>query len=73
MLVHAITRMINTGRSPLNIQRTFLVTGALAALMESGYQNGKRFNAGSQDGLQGTGEQLVRQSEGVLMPPAHRP
>ena len=42
MLVHAITQMINTGEPPLNIQRTLLVTGALATLMESGYQNGKR-------------------------------
>ncbi len=42
MLVHAITQMINTGQPPLNIQRTLLVTGALATLMESGYQNGKR-------------------------------
>ncbi len=42
MLVHAITRMINTGRTPLDVRRTLLVTGALASLMESGYRNGIR-------------------------------
>ncbi len=42
MLVHAITQMINTGQPPLDVRRTLLVTGALAGLMESGYQNGKR-------------------------------
>ena len=42
MLVHAITRMINTGQTPLDVRRTLLVTGALASLMESGYRNGIR-------------------------------
>lgn len=41
-LVHGITRMISTGQPPYPVERTLLVTGALAALMESGYQNGKR-------------------------------
>lgn len=44
MLAHAITQMMNTGQPPLDIQRTLLVTGALAGLMESGYQNGKRLD-----------------------------
>jgi hypothetical protein len=34
--------MIQTGKTPYPVERTLLVTGALAALMESGYQNGKR-------------------------------
>lgn len=42
MLVHGITQMIATGRRPYPVERTLLVTGALAALMESGHQNGKR-------------------------------
>jgi hypothetical protein len=42
MLVHGITQMISTGKRPYAIERTLLVSGALAALMESGYQNGKR-------------------------------
>jgi hypothetical protein len=42
MLVHGITRMIQTGNRPYPVERTLLVTGALAALMESGYQKGKR-------------------------------
>ena len=42
MLVHGITQMIQTGRSPYPVERTLLVTGALASLMESGFQKGKR-------------------------------
>ena len=42
MLVHGITQMIATGKPPYPVERTLLVTGALAELMESGYQNGKR-------------------------------
>jgi hypothetical protein len=42
MLVHGITQMIATGKPPYAVERTLLVSGALAALMESGYQNGKR-------------------------------
>jgi hypothetical protein len=42
MLVHGITQMIATGKPAIPIERTLLVTGALAALMDSGYQNGKR-------------------------------
>lgn len=42
MLVHGITQMIATGKRPYPIERTLLVTGAVAALMDSGYQNGKR-------------------------------
>ena len=42
MLVHAITRMIATGQPPLDVRRTLLVTGALASLMESGHQQGRR-------------------------------
>jgi hypothetical protein len=42
MLVHGITQMIATGKPAIPVERTLLVTGALAALMESGYQNGKR-------------------------------
>ena len=42
MLVHGITQMISTGKPPYAVERTLLVTGALASLMESGYQNGKR-------------------------------
>lgn len=41
MLTHAITQMIATGKGPYGPERTLLVTGALAALMESGFQNGK--------------------------------
>ena len=41
-LVHGITQMIATGKPSHPVERTLLVTGALAALMESGYQNGKR-------------------------------
>ena len=41
-LVHGIVHMINTGKPPYPIERTLLVTGALARLMESGYQKGKR-------------------------------
>jgi len=42
MLVHGIRQMIETGKPPYPVERTLLVSGALAALMESGYQNGKR-------------------------------
>lgn len=42
MLVHGITQMIATGKRPFAIERTLLVSGTLAALMDSGYQNGKR-------------------------------
>ena len=42
MLVHGVTQMIATGKRPYAIERTLLVTGALARLMDSGYQNGKR-------------------------------
>ncbi|MBL8241458.1 MAG: hypothetical protein JNM66_28795 [Bryobacterales bacterium] len=42
MLVHGITHMIATGKPAIDVRRTLLVTGALAALMESGFQKGKR-------------------------------
>jgi hypothetical protein len=42
MLVHGITQMIATGKPAIPVERTLLVTGTLAGLMESGYQNGKR-------------------------------
>ena len=42
MLVHGITQMIATGKRPYPVERTLLVTGALASLMESGYRNGQR-------------------------------
>jgi len=42
MLVHGVTQMIATGKRPYPVERTLLVTGALARLMDSGYQNGKR-------------------------------
>ncbi len=42
MLVHGITQMIATGKPAIDVRRTLLVSGALAALMESGHQNGKR-------------------------------
>lgn len=42
MLVHGITQMIATGKAPYPVERTLLVTGALAGLMDSGYQNGKK-------------------------------
>ena len=42
MLVHGITQMIATGKPSHPVERTLLVTGALAALMDSGFQNGKR-------------------------------
>lgn len=41
MLTHAITQMIATGKAPYGPERTLLVSGALAGLMESGFQNGK--------------------------------
>jgi hypothetical protein len=41
-LVHGITQMIATGKRPYPVERTLLVTGALAALMDSGFQSGKR-------------------------------
>jgi hypothetical protein len=42
MLVHGIARMFSGDRPPYPVDRTLLVTGALHALMDSGYQNGKR-------------------------------
>lgn len=42
MLVHGIAQMIATGKPPFPIERNLLVTGALASLMDSGYQSGKR-------------------------------
>jgi hypothetical protein len=42
MLVHGITQMIQTGKPPYPVERTVLVTGALAELMNSGYWKGKR-------------------------------
>jgi len=42
MLVHGIAQMIATGKPAIPVERTLLVTGALAGLMDSGYQNGKR-------------------------------
>jgi hypothetical protein len=42
MLVHGITQMIQTKKPAITVERTLLVSGTLAALMESGYQNGKR-------------------------------
>ncbi|MEZ5402448.1 MAG: hypothetical protein R2729_22425 [Bryobacteraceae bacterium] len=41
-LVHGITQMIATGKPAVDVRRTLLVTGALAALMESGADGGKR-------------------------------
>src|SRR5262249_15288956 len=42
MLVHGITQMIATGKPSHPVERTLLVTGALAALMESRFQGEKR-------------------------------
>jgi hypothetical protein len=42
MLVHGITQMIATGKPSHPVERTLLVTGALAALMESRYIGEKR-------------------------------
>lgn len=42
MLVHGITQMIQTGKRPFPVERTLLVTGTLASLMDSGFQKGKR-------------------------------
>jgi hypothetical protein len=42
MLVHGITQMVTTGKPPFPIERNLLVSGALANLMDSGYQDGKR-------------------------------
>lgn len=41
-LVHAIVNMFHTGKHLYPAERTLLVTGALASLMDSGYQGGKR-------------------------------
>jgi hypothetical protein len=41
-LVHGITQMIATGKPAVDVRRTLLVSGALASLMESGFQNGRR-------------------------------
>jgi hypothetical protein len=40
--VHGITQMFATGKPSHPVERTLLVSGALSALMESGYQGGKR-------------------------------
>ena len=42
MLVHGIRQMIETGKPAVPPERTLLVSGTLAALMESGFQGGKR-------------------------------
>ena len=42
MLVHGIRQMIATGKPAIPVERTLLVSGTLAALMESGYRDGKR-------------------------------
>jgi hypothetical protein len=42
MLVHGIAEMIRTGNRPIPVERTLLVSGALTALMESGFAKGKR-------------------------------
>jgi hypothetical protein len=42
MLVHGITQMIATGKPAIPVERTLLVSGTLAQLMDSGHQNGKR-------------------------------
>jgi hypothetical protein len=41
MLVHGIRQMIDTGKPSHPVERTLLVSGTLAALMESRYQGGK--------------------------------
>jgi hypothetical protein len=41
-LVHGITQMVATGTPAVDVRRTLLVSGALASLMESGFQNGRR-------------------------------
>ena len=41
-LVHGITQMIQTGKPAIDVRRTLLVSGALAALMDSGFQNGRK-------------------------------
>lgn len=40
-LSHAIQHFFRTGKSPYPVERTLLVTGALAAAMDSRYQGGK--------------------------------
>jgi len=42
MLVHGITQMIQTGKPSHPVERTLLVSGALAALMESRFEHEKR-------------------------------
>jgi hypothetical protein len=42
MLVHGITQMISTGKPSHPVERTLLVSGALAALMESRHQDQKK-------------------------------
>ncbi|MCZ2151155.1 MAG: hypothetical protein LC126_25710 [Bryobacterales bacterium] len=42
MLVHGITQMIQTGKPSHPVERTLLVSGALAELMESRYEHEKR-------------------------------
>ena len=41
-LVHFIEQMIVTGKPAYPVERTLLTTGALAALMDSSYQKGKK-------------------------------
>jgi hypothetical protein len=43
-LVHYIEQMLVTGRQVYPVERTLLTTGALAALMDSSYQHGKRID-----------------------------
>lgn len=42
MLVHGIVQMFGTGKPPYPVERTLLTTGALSALMESGYRGHER-------------------------------
>jgi hypothetical protein len=41
-LVHGITQMYITGKTPYPVERTLLTTGALSFIMESAYQGHKR-------------------------------
>jgi hypothetical protein len=41
-LVHGIVKMFDTGTPPYDVRRTLLVSGTLAALMESGHRKGQR-------------------------------
>ena len=59
-LVHAIAHMFNTGEHLYPVERTLLTTGALAYLMESGFQGGKRIgNSGARSHLSGRPESLT--------------